>query len=215
MPTVPKNVIKHLRCNWKTKGGTLLSYGSDYSKIDDVFSAVGKSAYRPSIQRGGTNITACYPNQKERYALRDEVANYLSKRLKEIYPKKCLSFDDFTEWEEKTATYIRDFYRNKGVCEYTYGNAQKLINMAIKYFLSSDLVDEEDPLFENCHFPVDAIIQKKLNDDFNIPYLANKNHSWSRNDSWKDFVKYQKTARKIILSNGYYSPLICEISEWQ
>ena len=210
---LPTNV-RLLRNDWKTTGGKPLSYGSKYTNVKDVFDNVGISAYGPSVLRGGTNITKYHPDQKERNALAKEAAEILAKNLDEIYPNKCFDFNMFTAWEEKTASKIRKFYHENGVNEYTYGNAQKLINMAIKYLLSSCVINENDPLFKNCHFPVDGIIQKKLHKDFGIPYLPNKNHSWSRNDKWTDFVNYQTDARKIILDNEFDSPIICEISEW-
>lgn len=207
--------INHLRNDWRTTGGKPLPFGNKYNKLHDVFINAALSAYGPSIQRGGTNITKYYPLQKDRAKLAEEIADYLANKFNEIYPNKCTSFNKFTDWAKEVATHIRNFYHVKGVKGYTYGNAQKLINIAIKYILSSSMIDENDPLFKNCHFPVDSIIQKKMHKGFNIPYLSNKNHSWSRNDNWDDFVKYQKEARKIIQSSGYYSPLICEISMWQ
>lgn len=206
-----KTNVDRLRKHWKTSGGKPLSFGSKYKNINDVFANACLNAYGPSVIRTG-NLTGA--SKKTKQFLKNYVADYLKEKIKDIYCRKSLDYEDFCEWEYENVKWVRSTYHNNGVKNYTYGNAQKLINMAIKYLLSSNLIDENNPLFKECYFPVDSIIQKKLHKDFSIPYLPNKNHSWSKNDNWNDFMSYQDNAREIILKNSYYSPLICEISEW-
>lgn len=50
----------------------------------------------------------------------------------------------------------------------TYGNAQKLINMTIKYLSCFEDYDDYAHLFERAHIPIDSIILRRLKDIYNI-----------------------------------------------
>lgn len=115
-------------------------------------------------------------------------------------------------------------YQAKGIdgnSGYTYGNGQKLVNMAIKYVLSSDIIQYDHPVFKYCHIPVDGIIQAVAKKKLNVGFLhqdgkePKEYSSWSKNNSRNDFLDYQERMRKAVQEKNYYSPLIWEIQNWK
>lgn len=200
--------IKMFKSSWSSIGGEYVPFCDKYSNIDDVYYNAGMEAYRAATKRAirfdGLAI-------RTRNELRKKSCEYLKKRFKILFDLKKMDFDIFRDWAKETAKHIRDIYRNAGVNDYTYGNAQKLINVALKFVLSSNLVDCHNPVFKHCHFPVDGIIQGVIKKNFGIKRLKT---CWSKNDNWDEFVEYQKEVRKAVLDNGYYSPLIWEATHW-
>lgn len=200
--------VRKLREEWKSSGGKPLSLDQRGIKAEIEKNAV-KCSRGPSIIRA-----LRYPEKmtkKEKDEVFDKAKEYLAEELHKLLQSKTISETEFDGWAKETASKIRDIYRSTPyeVKDFTYGNAQKLINMAIKYLLSSSSIDKNHPLFKVAHIPVDGIIQSKLG-----VKIDTTNHSWSQCDDWKVFKEYQKVIRKLSKEKGYYSPLICEIDNW-
>lgn len=132
-----------------------------------------------------------------------------------------LGFSNFDKWEEEVVNYIVSMYKNANVADYTYGNGQKLVNMAIKYILSSNCIEYDHPVFKYCHIPVDGIIQNIANKNLKVDLLYQNGKkvkyysSWSKNDCRADFLDYQKRIRYAVQKEKCYSPLIWEIKNWE
>ena len=86
---------------------------------------------------------------------------------------------------------------------FTFGNAQKLVNMTAKYlFLSTYNFEEKIALFDKCHCPMDGImidVIKRRCDSFNY-----KNIYWSRlmiNEGKipQEYIDFQDEIKKICL----------------
>lgn len=105
---------------------------------------------------------------------------------------------------------LKEFLEN-GVEEYTMGNTQKLINVVLKFVMSSNIVDYRHDVFKYCHFPVDDIIQGVIKRKFRINPLRT---CWSKNDSWEELLNYQTRVREAVLANGYYSQIVWEATRW-
>ena len=202
------NSITTFKERWGSIGGQYVPFLDKYDSLDDVYYHAGMEAYRAAMKRA---IKFNGLHQRVRTNLREQSCSYLAERLRVLFALEELDFDKFTEWAEETATNIRAIYRNAGVNDYTYGNAQKLINVAIKFVMSSNLVDYHHQVFKYCHFPVDGIIQQIIRKAFGIRPLKT---CWSKNDNWDDFVDYQRKVRKAVLANGYYSPMVWEATHW-
>lgn len=151
-----------------------------------------------------------------------ESFNYLNNQLNKLFHHTPnLNFSRFDTWEQETVNHIVKIYKNGGVGDYTYGNGQKLVNMAIKFVLSSDLIDYNHDVFKYCHIPVDGIIQKIAKERLGVDLLHWNGEekdfysSWSKNDYRADFLDYQERIRKAIQEKGDYSPLIWEIENWK
>ena len=205
-----KTNISKLRTSWHTSGGRVLSYGKKY-KINEVFNQIGLSAYFASVSRA-INFKDFGIDKKTRQKLKEDAASYLSKEVKKIYYKEIKTDKEFDKWMKKTSNKIIGLYSAKGAKDYTLGNAQKLINIAIKYLLSSDSSRRKNTLFKHCHIPIDSIIQKELfKYPFNIKQLS---CPWSKLNNWNEYMRYQNDVRNKAKQCGYESPIACEIDIW-
>lgn len=84
-------------------------------------------------------------------------------------------------------------------CRYTYGNAQKFVNMLFKYLACFRDVKYYENKFENCHIPLDSHILKTLSKD-GIDIC--KNRSWIKLDrsTYLEIVKSYRN--KLNITNG-------------
>lgn len=214
-------IIENFRKNWTTKNGHILSLteNQNIKNIDDVYRAACQKAHAPSVLRALT-----YPqdiSSKVRNELKEDVLFYLENRLNKLFKRTDLDFCSFDNWEKDTVSHIVKMYKDKNIDQYTYGNGQKLVNMAIKFVLSSNLVKYDHPVFKYCHIPVDGIIQKIAKEKLEVELLHQNGaeqktySSWSKNDCRNDFLDYQKRIRESTQKQNYYSPLIWEIKNWR
>lgn len=208
-------IITEFRKNWKTRKGFLLSLGDKYTNIEDVYKEACEKAYAPSILRA-----LKYPSNisdEDRKELRKQSLEYLKNSLNTLFNIANLDFSTFDNWEEEVVNYIVSMYKNANVTDYTYGNGQKLVNMAIKYVLSPNSVEYTHPVFKYCHIPVDGIIQNIASEKLKVDLLYQNGKkvkyysSWSKNDCRADFLDYQKRIRCAVQKEKCYSPIIWEI----
>ena len=202
------SAITVFKNSWGSVGGEYVPFLNKYNNINDVYFNAGMEAYRAAMKRA---IHFYGLPQRERSALREQSCRYLAEAFANLFNLNNMDFDIFTDWANNTATYIRSIYRNAGVNDYTYGNAQKLINVALKFVMSSNIVNYHHRVFQYCHFPVDGIIQKIIRRRFGARQL---NTCWSKNDDWDEFVEYQRCVRTEVLNEGYYSPMVWEATHW-
>lgn len=81
--------------------------------------------------------------------------------------------------------------------KFTYGHAQKWINMTLKYMLALG-ESRIKGIYMNCHFfhiPIDNLIQDELLDK-----IEKINCAWSKINNYDIYLAYQKKFRK--LCNG-------------
>ena len=114
-----------------------------------------------------------------------------------------------TAWDD-----IRDIYHRNEISWYTYGNAQKWIAMAMKYYFviafKHGLVTDRH-LFVKCTFPVDSVMTNHVYSDFGIVGVT---PSWSQGDSKSQFVNYVQAVKTAVESRGD-KLLAYEIGKWQ
>jgi hypothetical protein len=127
--------------------------------------------------------------------------------------------DAFDDWHEKTCELLRNDYAAAGYIEhkagearsrFTVGQAQKWINMALKYvyvFGESRLPGYE-AVYRFCHVPIDNIVLKS--DAFNdLPAFHSR---WSRIDDYKVYLAFQVAVRSRYPTSA---PLAVEFWAWQ
>lgn len=117
-----------------------------------------------------------------------------------------LSFDD---WHRKAIEGIIELsekfsYLFRGSEFITVGQAQKWLNMSIKYMRMMDVLNERmEPEF--IHVPIDNYIidavkkQEKIAEQFNVEGLGIKptfSESWSRIDNYDEYSDYQQKIRE-------------------
>jgi len=205
------------KASWSSTGGQYVPFCDKYDQLNDVYYHAGMEAYRASVRRA---IKFNGLPRNDINALREQSCRYLAEQFVVLFDKDEMDFNIFNQWAHETTMHIRQIYRDAGVNDYTVGNAQKLINVAMKFVMSSNIVDYTNDVFKYCHFPVDAVIQKVIKRQLRENYLKNNGEpsryctSWSNNDNWDDFLDYQTRVRNAILLRGFYSPIIWEATHW-
>ena len=125
-----------------------------------------------------------------RISLRQRVTSIIRESVAELLDSKCKSQDEFDKWHKKTTEKIRDWYRKKEV-DFTYGHAQKWLNMALKYLYTLGACDFKE-LTRFFHPPLDNYILQAAKKMLGI----NKPHdAWSTWDDYSDYLNYQKQLR--------------------
>ena len=115
--------------------------------LDD---AVGQAAYMSSGKNSKTKLRDCHDARKV-------VEDYIMGIFDESYQP------DFTTTAHAVVEAFRKYSTEKGDGKFTFGNAQKLINMTAKYmFMSTYGRPELRERFLQCHCPMDSIVLKKV-----------------------------------------------------
>jgi len=211
--------IRYFKNTWSSVGGEYVPFCDKYDNLRDVYFNAGMEAYRAAMKRA---IKFYGLSQNIRNRLRIESCRYLADRFEYLFSiADSLDFDSYDEWAKETTEHIREIYRSNDVTDYTIGNAQKIINVALKFVMSSNIVDYRSNVFKYCHFPVDGRIQQTIKEQLRVGLLKQHGRpvagysSWSSNDNWDDFIDYQNRVREAIIANGYYSPLVWEATHWE
>jgi hypothetical protein len=114
--------------------------------------------------------------------------------INQIYDKQFKNQSDYDIWHEKKCMELIDEFHKIYKFKIHIGQAQKWINMSLKYLYASRYL--KDQVFEDnysfFHIPIDNIIQEKLV-KHKIPKLKT---SWSRIATYHEYFDYQKLVRK-------------------
>ena len=114
------------------------------------------------------------------------------------------SQEKFDSWHCKVCKNIKLLYNEKGI-EFTYGQAQKWVNMTIKYlYILND--HTFDNIFDFLHIPVDNYILDIANKNFEID---KPKKPWSKWDE-EQYRNYQNE----IKSKIKIAPLLWEFDNW-
>lgn len=150
-----------------------------------------------------------------------EIASYIYEYFNNRKGKENTLDDEFDKLHEKLCNLFLERTKELGK-EYTYGNAQKLINMTFKYLACFKDYSEFSELFEYCHTPIDSIILKNyfLIGVNNISarskkYLFNNNeYCWTKlnKDAYKSLVRDYRNRIKEI--NQDCSALLFDFYNW-
>lgn len=197
------DIISNWRKTWCTKSKHLSIMGCATEK-ETINLAIDK-AHQPSVQRG-----LKLENGQSTKAPRQEVKKYLSEEIIGILHKEDFTFEDYNNWAEKVCEKIRKSYRDHGITDYTYGNAQKLLSMTIKYVLSADNIDCTLHIFEIAYIPIDGVIMKIAKKELNVKPMPN---AWSKTDNFADISTYEDRLRNAMPVG--YCPLMWECENWK
>lgn len=160
-----------------------------FGSYSDPFEAACFRAYR-DFNRTLHLSEAGIDDADMRISLRQRVTSIIRESVAELLDSKCKSQDEFDKWHKKTTEKIRDWYRKKEV-DFTYGHAQKWLNMALKYLYTLGACDFKE-LTRFFHPPLDNYILQAAKKMLGI----NKPHdAWSTWDDYSDYLNYQKQLR--------------------
>lgn len=153
-------------------------------------------------------------DKDDRVELKKEVNGFLDTEIKKLVNGSITSEKEFDEWHEQLCKKIVDEYK-KSKIQLTYGQAQKWVNMTIKYLYLLEYKEYSvDNIIKWLHIPVDNYIFKAVDDKLNIKKPMDI--SWSRWDNYDEYLKYQKDIREKIEKdrNIDVPPLLWEFKNW-
>ena len=140
-----------------------------------------------------------------RHELRTEITQMLNVEIDKLPSIK--SQEEFDEWHFILSKNIRKKYLENNI-SFTYGQAQKWINMTIKYLYILE-AQTFDGVFGFLHIPIDNYILAAVNKQFGIKY---PDIPWSR---WDDYVNiYLDFQNKIRSKVTDIEPLRWEFRNW-
>ena len=122
--------------------------------------------------------------------------------------------DNIIEKCKKIEKYKKTDNGEKEKIQFTYGQAQKWLNMTIKYLY---MLEVEEYSFDNVikwlHIPIDNYIFDAVEKELEIDRPTD---TWSRWDNYDEYLKYQKDIRERIEkdSNIDVAPLLWEFDKW-
>ena len=173
-----------------------------FGVIVDPFEAAAFRAYRDF------NRTLRFKNkgEKTRLSLRKDATDILRQRIALLDPENIKTQRDFDLWHRESCEEIRQLYTESEV-DFTWGQAQKWLNMTIKYLY---IVGSNDfsGVFQFCHVPIDNFIFQIAEKELGIP---RQKTAWSRWDDYNEYMAYQKELRSRIKE---YDPLRWEFKYW-
>lgn len=115
---------------------------------------------------------------------------------------------------------IREFFKNGSTYPFTYGNAQKWLNMAVKYYMvhlyhcsgvtAHNFFSRNPQFLDYPFFAVDSVMVKVVEKTFDIPSPAKK---WHEIDCRQDFEDYWDLVGVKIRAAGD-APLLWELVSW-
>lgn len=115
--------------------------------------------------------------------------------------KNCNSIDTlekYDEFHDSLCLSIINFYDNQTIAEITYGQAQKWVNMTMKYLcvLYEGQCDWLNKIYSFLHIPIDSIILDKAKKEFQNEFSVN-NTPWSQL-SREEYITIQNKLRAVI-----------------
>ena len=152
--------------------------------------ATNQGAYNTLFKKDLGNIEKLRRWSKE---ARNKSARFLSEKISDSENMK----DGFDEWHAKVCDKLVEFYKKIKVGDdnfFTYGNAQKWVNMTMKYLWMLGLLPKNIKE-EDLHIPIDSFIMGVLQAG-DLPKSSETNRiiGWSK---WKEYQQYEKVQKKI------------------
>lgn len=144
-------------------------------------------SYRASVMRALT-----FGDQKAKAPnIREKGEKIISEFLVKSLENPPATVGEVAKYWEK----LHNLYLKEKIEDYTYGNAQKWVNMAIKYFiiLLSHNGLEYEQIAKIPVFPVDGIMIQVIKKDKKIEINGKIPEPWSKCDDKKAFIHFIKT----------------------
>lgn len=150
------------------------------------------------------------PNH-DRILLREKVNDIFKTEISKLNSDIITSQDEFDSWHHSVSDKIKSLYLDKNLdkkIKFTYGHAQKWINMTIKYLYMLE-ADSFDDVFEFLHIPIDNYVFDIASDSLGI---ARPKLPWSKWDDYEGmYLHYQHLIREKIAIG---TPLRWEFRYW-
>ena len=169
---------------------------------NSIYVASSERAYRDmcrtlrNIRQSDTNSTK----------LRSEIDLLLEQEICDLFEHGIVNQKQYDEWHEKLCVRIRKYYRDNGF-DMTIGQAQKWVNMTMKYLFIADVPGVVNA-FYFCHVPIDSYIISAAEKQLGLKRPA---LPWSKMDDYREYAEYEKQIRMRL---GNTAPLEWEFKTW-
>ena len=157
---------------------------------DGYLSASINRAYR-DFNRTIKNM----PNKEaEKINWRNDLRNILDSRINTLLAITFSNQEEFTNWHKETCFALH----NKSNNILTIGQAQKWVNMSLKYAftLGENRINGINRNYQFFHIPIDNIIQEILKEKYGIEKINSS--PWSKIDDYEIYYDYQKEVRRVL-----------------
>ena len=222
-PYTLNQIIEQFRRSWTIDGsaGDYQPIPNHIKDLKDIIKYAVEKAYLPSMRRAisihSDNETPEEYKQIEnsKKLARGKCEMILQDELLKLFTCHNLynTLESFLDFEKEVTEHIRRVFTEEfDISNYTYGNAQKWLTIAIKYALSSsNLSSSYDDLFLVVAAPIDSIVIKRAYKMFKVKKPST---SWSNIDDFKTIKDFEISLKDKASTNGFVSPLIWEILTW-
>lgn len=176
----------------------------------DLFEAAVKEGYGDA-KRTFTKIGEFWQKKPE---LKEKLFKSLAEKIRTLF--LCTDIE-FNSWHKETCKYFCNELNENGY-EAAYGQAQKIVNMALKYLYCLDGAEQYEYIFKKCHMPLDSFTLEWFKRTINTKSDENekiKSETWSKMSE----ETYDKVCSKIFkeLSDQNVlpqNPLMAEFIIW-
>lgn len=161
----------------------------DYKGIKRAYLDFSRTLYKKEESKEETD--------EERRKKRKETEDFLRDKLLVLISSPISSQDEFDESHKRLTDELIAFWP-----KLTIGQAQKWINMTLKYWLlfGGKRIQSIELNSMYFHIPIDMYVQTKM-------FKEKNPQPWSKIKDYEDYFKYQKRHRA---KNGNNSPLLDE-----
>lgn len=199
------------------------------SEKEELSNAALEKAYFDATQQGAFNTLVPKEKRESVSTAHDNALKILKDQL-----ENC-TFKEYDEWHHTTCMAVCDKYDEQRLNCFTYGNAQKWVNMTMKYLylfdslgLGNSPIIFDDGMAQCLHVPVDSFIiesvwdknvelplikKKLLKDEKKGKYNNEKVTAWSK---WNNttYQNFQKSLREALKDGSEPIPIAWEGPAW-
>lgn len=182
-----------------------------FGNESDVYKAAANRAYR-DLCRTIKFKDKDDKNKNDKW--RRSVNELIIEKIKNLPDANQEAYDEF---HLGLCGQIIEEYRKSGVAELTYGQAQKWVNMTMKYLCvlsEGNFTGKFEWLgrfYPYLHVPIDSIILYKIVEARFPNINLDKNLSWSKIDKYEFYLEIQRNLRKSLTA---MSPMDWEFEVW-
>ena len=173
---------------------------------DPVYSAAN-SAYldlnRTIEFKRGQDVT-----EEKKATLRHACVKAIKDHISDLSKRDYSDKEIFDSWHSELCEAICQKYNDSGI-HFHYGQAQKWVNMTMKYLSTIDST-QTDGCFECLHVPIDSIVTDLAYEEFGLDRPVSR---WSRM-SEEEYVRYQNRLCSKIKESTGLAPLLWEFRSW-
>ncbi|MFP4465348.1 MAG: hypothetical protein ACLFP8_09065 [Alphaproteobacteria bacterium] len=142
-------------------------------------------------------------------SLREDGKELVGKCFDKLKSLEIHSQEQFDTWNETSCNSLCSLYHKKGFGEFYIGQAQKWLNMTLKYIyvMGEKRVSGYERFSKFGHIPIDNVIIGKFRKE-GAPSLGK---SWSKLKDYKKYISYQRWLREKFKGRD---PLVVEFYEY-